>query len=212
MSKNSREIILEKIQAALKKNTSKKEAKPNFSKNLYTASSEHATVRFAEKLTQAQGLFFYCENRDVFHHQFKEFIKTKNSQYLSVWEDKIRELLPSINLPYLDKKHDLHRTEIGITGCECLISRLGSIILSSKQGSGRSLSIFPPIHIVIAFASQLVEDIQDGLELVKKKYATLPSMICLTTGPSRTADIEKTLVLGAHGPKELVVFLLDDTL
>ena len=80
-------------------------------------------------------------------------------------------------------------------------------MLSSKQGSGRSLSIFPPIHIVIAFASQLVEDIQDGLELVKKKYATLPSMICLTTGPSRTADIEKTLVLGAHGPKELVVFL-----
>jgi L-lactate dehydrogenase complex protein LldG len=58
----------------------------------------------------------------------------------------------------------------------------------------------------------MVMDIKDGFKLLKNKYGNrLPSMITNVTGPSRTADIEKTLVLGAHGPKELFVFLLDDS-
>jgi L-lactate dehydrogenase complex protein LldG len=62
----------------------------------------------------------------------------------------------------------------------------------------------------LAYSSQLVTDLKDGFKLIKDKYGNqLPSMITTITGPSRTADIEKTLVLGAHGPKELFVFLLD---
>ena len=54
-------------------------------------------------------------------------------------------------------------------------------------------------------------DLKDGFNRLKEKYGQkLPSMISTITGPSRTADIEKTLVLGAHGPKELYVFLIDD--
>jgi L-lactate dehydrogenase complex protein LldG len=66
------------------------------------------------------------------------------------------------------------------------------------------------VHIVLAYTSQLVLDLKDGFKLLKKKYGNnIPSLISTITGPSRTADIEKTLVLGAHGPKELFVFLLD---
>ncbi|RZL62420.1 MAG: hypothetical protein EOO93_08835, partial [Pedobacter sp.] len=66
-------------------------------------------------------------------------------------------------------------------------------------------------HIVIAKTSQLVLDLKDAFLLLKNKYGNqIPSMISNITGPSRTADIEKTLVLGAHGPKELFVFLIDD--
>jgi L-lactate dehydrogenase complex protein LldG len=66
------------------------------------------------------------------------------------------------------------------------------------------------VHIVVAYTSQLVHDIKDGLQLVQDKYGDrLPSMISLISGPSRTADIEKTLVLGAHGPKELILFLVE---
>jgi L-lactate dehydrogenase complex protein LldG len=55
-----------------------------------------------------------------------------------------------------------------------------------------------------------VYDIKDGLQLIKTKYgANLPSLITLATGPSRTADIEKTLVVGVHGPKEVFCFLID---
>ncbi len=83
-------------------------------------------------------------------------------------------------------------------------------MLSNGNAAGRRLSIYPGVHIVLAYTSQLVPDLKDGFALIKKKYGTeIPSMISNVTGPSRTADIEKTLVLGAHGPKELFVFLLE---
>jgi L-lactate dehydrogenase complex protein LldG len=76
--------------------------------------------------------------------------------------------------------------------------------------SGRRLSIYPPVHIVFAYASQIVLDLKDAFKIIKNKYGNqLPSMLTTVTGPSRTADIEKTLVMGAHGPKELFVFLLE---
>ena len=86
-------------------------------------------------------------------------------------------------------------------------------MVSSKQMSGRRLNVYPEVHIVLAYASQLVPDLKQALKQVKLKYEpNYPSMITFITGPSRTADIEKTLVLGAHGPKEIYVFLVDDTL
>jgi L-lactate dehydrogenase complex protein LldG len=76
---------------------------------------------------------------------------------------------------------------------------------------GRSMTVFPPVHVVVAFTSQLVPDLKSAFQLIKNKYnGKLPSMLSAITGPSRTADIEKTLVLGAHGPKELYVFLVQD--
>ena len=101
--------------------------------------------------------------------------------------------------------------DAGITYCEYLIARLGSIMVSSKQTSGRRLNVFPENHIVIARSSQIVADLKDALKNIKEKYVgNLPSMISVITGPSRTADIEKTLVMGAHGPRELYVFLIDE--
>jgi L-lactate dehydrogenase complex protein LldG len=92
-----------------------------------------------------------------------------------------------------------------------LVSRTGSVLISSKQASGRRLLVFPNIHIVVAYSSQLVHDIKDALKFIRKKYNNhLPSMITTISGPSRTADIEKTLVQGAHGPKEIYIFLIDD--
>ena len=84
-------------------------------------------------------------------------------------------------------------------------------MVSSALGSGRRMYVFPENHIIIAKASQVVTEIKDALSGIKKRYPEkLPSQISLITGPSRTADIEKTLVLGAHGPKKLFVIFIDD--
>lgn len=73
------------------------------------------------------------------------------------------------------------------------------------------MNVFPETHIVIARINQIVGELKDAIVAVKKKYAGgLPSMLTVVTGPSRTADIEKTLVMGAHGPKELYVMLIDE--
>ena len=82
--------------------------------------------------------------------------------------------------------------------------------MSAGQESGRTVSVYAPVHICIACSSQLVYDIREGLEFLQDKYKNkLPSLITLATGPSRTADIEKTLVVGVHGPKDVYVFLIE---
>jgi len=81
--------------------------------------------------------------------------------------------------------------------------------MSAAQPSGRTVSVYAPVHICIAYTSQLVYDIKEALQNVKEKYPQLPSLITLATGPSRTADIEKTLVVGVHGPKEVFCFLVE---
>ncbi|HET8830135.1 MAG TPA: LUD domain-containing protein, partial [Pelobium sp.] len=127
------------------------------------------------------------------------------------WEPALQNLLKTYEYPFYATDKDFELADVGLTLCESLIARNGSILLSNGNAAGRRLSIYPNQHVVVAYASQLVLDLKDAFNLIKQKYGNnLPTMLSVTTGPSRTADIEKTLVLGAHGPKELFVFLLDD--
>jgi L-lactate dehydrogenase complex protein LldG len=83
--------------------------------------------------------------------------------------------------------------------------------MSTAQSSGRTTSVYAPIHICIGYTRQLVYDTKDALIQIKNRYGDrLPSLISFATGPSRTADIEKTLVVGVHGPKEVYCFLVDE--
>lgn len=95
----------------------------------------------------------------------------------------------------------------GVTLAEALVARTGSVLISAKDG-GRAASVLPPLHIVYAQISQLVNDIGQAFEraLVSGKLRDV-SMLSLITGPSRTSDIEKMLVMGAHGPRRVVVLL-----
>jgi len=107
-------------------------------------------------------------------------------------------------------RSDLANCDVSITGCECLVARTGTIVMSSAQKSGRTVSVYAPIHICVAYTGQVVPDLKEALQMAKDKYgAAIPSLITFATGPSRTADIEKTLVVGVHGPKEVYVFLIE---
>lgn len=95
-----------------------------------------------------------------------------------------------------------------ITGAECLVASSGSILIASSA-AGRGASVVAPVHIVVAGEAQLVPDLASALARVKERG--LPernSALFLITGSSRTADIEKILVLGAHGPRRLNVILV----
>jgi L-lactate dehydrogenase complex protein LldG len=104
----------------------------------------------------------------------------------------------------------LEAADVGITECDCLIAQTGSILLTSRHGGGRALSVLPPHHLVLARKTQLVPDLPAAYDLLSSRYGASndwPSMITLITGPSRTGDIERILVLGAHGPKKLTLLL-----
>lgn len=106
---------------------------------------------------------------------------------------------------------ELEKCDVGITGCDCLVAQTGSVLVSTRSAGGRTLSILPPHHVVIAKKDQLLPDLPAAIELIKKRYGSdLPSMLCFVSGPSRTGDIERILVLGAHGPKKLTVLLISD--
>ncbi len=168
-------------------------------------------ILFAERLTAVAGNFVYCEDEIQLVENLLAMVEKEKLNKIYVWDEAIQQLLDTYEFPYYRSDAQFEEAEIGVTGCEALIARHGSVLISNAGKSGRRLSIFPHVHIIIATTSQLVLDIKDALDLVKTKYGELlPSSITAITGPSRTADIEKTLVLGAHGPKSLYVFLLED--
>ncbi len=106
---------------------------------------------------------------------------------------------------------ELGHCDAGITECDALIAQTGSVVLTSRSAGGRSLSVLPPHHVVLARRSQLVPDLPAAFAVLKSKYrSNYPSMLSIITGPSRTGDIERILVLGAHGPKKLTIFYCEE--
>jgi len=104
---------------------------------------------------------------------------------------------------------DMEKCDAGVTECDALIAQTGSVLVTSRSAGGRALSVLPPHHVVLACREQLLPDLPAAFDLIKSKYApNYPSFISLITGPSRTGDIERILVLGAHGPKKLTVLCL----
>ena len=120
-------------------------------------------------------------------------------------------ICPPLNLPFLrtDMPYDVHELEAcnaGISECDALVAQTGSVLVTNRSAGGRALSVLPPHHVVLARREQLVADLPAAFELLKQKFAdNYPSMISFITGPSRTGDIERILVLGAHGPKKLTI-------
>jgi L-lactate dehydrogenase complex protein LldG len=122
------------------------------------------------------------------------------------------ELPASLALLRIEPGYDrnaLEACDAGLTECESLVAQTGSVCVTSLSSGGRTLSVLPPHHIVIARQEQLVTDLSAAYERLAQKYgAAYPSFIGFITGPSRTGDIERILVLGAHGPKKLTVLLV----
>jgi L-lactate dehydrogenase complex protein LldG len=104
---------------------------------------------------------------------------------------------------------ELESCDAGITECDALVAQTGSVLVTARSAGGRALSVLPPHHVVLARREQLLGDLPDAFALLQKKYgANYPSFISFITGPSRTGDIERILVLGAHGPKKLSILCL----
>jgi len=122
---------------------------------------------------------------------------------------KLPDTLATLSVDQGYDKDALESCDAGLTECESLVAQTGSVCVTALSSGGRTLSVLPPHHIVIAQKSQLVPDLAAAYELLAAKYQDkYPSFISFITGPSRTGDIERILVLGAHGPKKLTVLLV----
>lgn len=207
MESSSKKNILKKIKQAL--------ATPvpvpfsgQTTAQVFNAQQQELEIEFAEKFSAQQGKFSFCSDAIELINQLQTLFAARNWEKIFIKDDILQQTLKSAGLN-INYTNNLAECNAALTTCEYLIARTGSIVLSSALQSGRTVSVYAPVHICIAFANQLVYDIKDGFEMIQKKYhQNLPSLITFATGPSRTADIEKTLVTGVHGPKEVFCFLI----
>jgi L-lactate dehydrogenase complex protein LldG len=202
MATTAKENILKRIRQALSNPVPLPFPNSEGASSLYQPPTDDLEVLFAQEFTKLQGKFAFCTSEDDLLEQIKKLIATKEWTKIYCTEDKWNNTFSNtISLPSCD---------VSITGCESLVARTGTIVLSAASQSGRTVSVYAPIHICVAYTTQLVYDIKDALQNIKEKYqSNLPSLITFATGPSRTADIEKTLVTGVHGPKEVYCFLVE---
>jgi L-lactate dehydrogenase complex protein LldG len=207
----SREKVLKKIRNANIYKTDNPYTDIDFNAAIYKEMNESLDVTFAQELTRIAGKFIYCENDLEFAQTLKALAEENDLGAIHCQEPELISVMQKSGIPVTTSDADFLKMKAGLTGCEYLIARLGSVMVSSKQASGRRMFVYPEVHIVHAYLSQLVPDLQDAIGELKQRYGNnMPSLISVISGPSRTADIEKTLVMGAHGPKELYVFLVDD--
>ncbi len=200
----AKENILKKIRQALSNPVPLPFPHSEGTQSVFTPAKEDLSVIFAEEFIKLQGKFAFCANNTDLQKQLQQLLIEKNWTKVFFKEDAIVSMFNTPSYP------DLASCEISITGCESLVARTGTMVMSAAQQSGRTTSVYAPIHICIANSNQLVYDLKDALLLLKEKYGTnIPSLITFASGPSRTADIEKTLVTGVHGPKEVYCFLVE---
>jgi len=202
---SARQEILEKLR---KVTLSEPENEPDFDTPVYHSIDVPLEEAFKQNLEKVNGSVHLFPSEPALMEALKQFLTQYNINQICCNEDALQEELTSFEISYQNCTEIPESIEVGITGCEFLIAHTGSVMVSSAQKGGRQIFVYPPVHIVVAKKSQLVPYLEEAYSGLINKYANnLPSQITLITGPSRTADIEKTLILGAHGPREVHVFL-----
>jgi L-lactate dehydrogenase complex protein LldG len=192
-------------------------------------SPEGLLERFTEELERLNGEVFVVDSDDAARDQVLALLEEHNTERISAWHFKhipvyrlytaIQQAgytvdYPDIHLDDATKRsreiERLERATVGLTGADTVVATTGSLIVSTGPGRGRIPTVLPPVHIAVVTLDQFVPRLEDWLAQERSNgnpTLTGSHNICFITGPSRTADIEKTLVLGVHGPKRVQVIV-----
>ncbi|WP_372775694.1 lactate utilization protein C [Mangrovibacterium sp.] len=206
----SRENILGRLTEARERRPQGTTREPDLSAPIYHEPKGSLADWFQENLELVAGTVYRPKNLTEATELIAELQPKENWERVFCADPKLQAALNG-KVTYQKEVADFPELQVGITPCEFLVAHLGSVMISSAGASGRRLHVFPETHIVVAHQRQLVKFLDDAMEAIQAKYhGSLPSSITNITGPSRTADIEKTLVMGMHGPKKLIVMLCDE--
>ena len=207
----TKEKILKEVRNALISQRENPFVNIDFNKPVFHKIKAEPAIQFAMNLNDIGGILVYCESEKDIGTNMKLLMEKENWESVYSIDDDLVKFLKKEGVNVDDNPDNFIDQKVGITRCDFLISRFGSIMVSSGIQSGRRMFVYPETHIVVAATSQIVPELKDALKDMKRKYPdNFPSQVSVITGPSRTADIEKTLVMGAHGPKSLYVFLVDN--
>jgi L-lactate dehydrogenase complex protein LldG len=195
--------------------------------SLNSMSPEDMLARFTEELELLDGEVFVVEGDEAARKQVLELLESHQTKRIAAWRFKyipvaklytaIKQAGYTIDYPNIhieDSKARereimrLETAEVGLTGVDAVAATTGALVVSTAPGKGRIPTMLPPVHIAVVELKQFMPRIEDWLAQERANgNPTLENSanICFIAGPSRTADIEKQLVLGVHGPKRLQV-------
>jgi L-lactate dehydrogenase complex protein LldG len=180
--------------------------------------------RFELELTRVGGHFHVACTADAAVSYIKNLISIKQTSSVVGWNSPVIDgtdlsaRLSGGGVQFIS--NDEHHSEaefinkaieagIGITAVDYALADTGTLVLITGAGRARSVSLLPPVHIAVLTPQQIISGLDELMPLLSDRE--LASAVVFITGPSRTADIELTLVVGVHGPQELHVILLDRT-
>jgi L-lactate utilization protein LutC len=194
----------------------------------YQGAGPDHVERFRAELTAAGGQAYLVADAAAAAEQVVELIRQKQARRVLVGRGNVLDSLGlperlrplGIDVALADRlppeagKETLFAADIGISEPYALIAETGSVVVAAAPAEPRSLSLLPPVHVVVADRRRLLPDLFDLFaELAPGGPAAgtepgLPSCLAVITGPSKTGDIELRLVTGVHGPGEVHVVLL----
>ena len=99
--------------------------------------------------------------------------------------------------------------KVGLTGSYCAIAETGTLVMLSGEDQHATTSLLPETHIAVVSRSRILRTMEEAWELIRNETESVPRQVNFISGPSRTADIEMTLVYGAHGPYRVHVIITE---
>ncbi len=174
-------------------------------------SSQDRVQRFRSEFEALGGRFFWEPGSDTAEDRLSKLLRDGELRRVACFDVPwLTSLVRGAGVEPFEK--DLSVCDVSITTAHMLVAEQGLVVMAASPWGPRAASSLPPVHIVVAQFAQLVWGLGDALARIGEviEDGEMPSDIVLIAGPSRTADIEKTLVIPAHGPRELCVVLIGE--
>lgn len=220
--RSSRESFLQTVRRAVQQGNRSGflPAPPERGRVGYQGAGSDLVAHFCAELRKAGGIPHPVENREALLQELRRLLQGKTPRRVLLGRDPLLDALnlrANLNLPGVelipvdslgeDCRDAFFTADVGITGTDYLIAETGSVVLGSRPDAPRSVSLLPPVHIVVAESGRILPDLFDLFVALGGGVPDLPTGLTLITGPSKTGDIELRLVTGVHGPGEVHVVL-----
>ncbi len=231
-----KELILGRIRDSLTRNRAmlQREADaypPPHPQGPFVASELEPVAQFTEELEALQGHVHHCTSPQAALAKLKDLLISHEFTSALHWDPTelpiagAGEMLREIGVQSAEgivvgaadrdgRTQALDAVPVCISGADAAIAESGSIVVVSGEGRGRLASLIAPVHIALLPAECVVRTLPDAFELLKTRFGREVvherANVAIISGPSRSADIEQTLTLGVHGPKEIHVIIFDE--